>query len=465
MSVPVRRVLVALGAAGLIAACSRSGDDAAPPRPPRPSTFYVEDGAIHDPSGRTIIMRGVNLAGAHKQKPYLSDFQPADYARIRTDWGMNAVRFLVTWAAVEPTRGEYDEAYLAALDERIGWAHDAGLLVVLDMHQDLFGEGFNGDGAPRWTCDDARYAAFAPRTPWFFGYLDENLGACFDGLWTDGDLRGHLVEAWRRVALKLARHDNVIGFDPLNEPFWGTYPILSFEADRLAPFYMEVTRAVRAAAPSWLLFAEPSSSRNLGFGSSFPKLPVDGVVYAPHAYDNAAESGSGFDPSHRDAMIQKVADMRSEGDAMGAALFLGEYGGSADLPGIAAYMSAMFDAAGAAAASSTYWAYDKDSGYAILNKDGTEKKELVDALTRPYPERVAGRLVSYGFDANTRTATIMWETDASVDAPTEIVVPARVYPAGVVVECGGCAVEEIPGLVRLRSVPEGSPATVTIRAR
>ena len=257
----------------------------------------------------------------------------------------------------------------------------------------------------------------------------------------------------------------MIGFDPLNEPFWGTYPILSFEADRLAPFYGEVLRAVRAVAPGWLLFAEPSSSRNLGFGSNFPKLPFEGVVYAPHAYDPTAESGSGFDPLHRESMLQKIADMRSEAEAIGGALFLGEYGGNADHPGIVEHMAANYDGAGAAAASSTYWAYDKDDGYAILDKDGREKKALADALTRPYPERVAGKLLSYAFDAGTRTASIRWETDTSIVAPSEIVVPARVYPGGVVVDCGGCTVEEAPGVVRLRSAPPGSPAIVTIRPR
>jgi len=449
---------------GLLAACDGGGDEPAAPAP-RPSTFYVEGGAIRDPSGRTVIMRGVNLASAHKQKPYLSDFQPADYARLRADWGLNALRFLVMWSALEPTRGVYDDGYLAEVEKRIGWARDAGLLVVVDMHQDLYGEGFGGDGAPRWACDEARYAAFKPQTPWFFGYLDKNVGECFDALWTNAELRGHLVEAWRRVAQRLARFENVIGFDPLNEPFWGTYPILSFEADRLAPFYGEVVRAVRPVAPGWLVFAEPSASRNLGFGSSFPKLPFDGVVYAPHAYDPTAESGSGFDPLHRESMLQKIADMRSEADAIGGALFLGEYGGNADHPGIAEYMAANYDGAGAAAASSTYWAYDKDNGYAILDKDGKEKKVLADALTRPYPQRTAGKLLSYAFDASTRTATVRWEADASVDAPTEIVVPARVYPSGVVVDCGGCTVEEAPGLVRLRAVPATSPVTVTLRPR
>lgn len=457
--------LAALVTAGVIAACSSARDDAAPVRPPRPSTFHVEGGAIRDPSGRTVIMRGVNVASAHKQKPYFGSLQSADYVRIKNDWGMNAVRFLVMWAGVEPARDAYDEAYLTELETRIGWARDAGLMVVLDMHQDLYGEGFGGDGAPRWTCDEARYAAFKPVTPFFFGYLDANVTACFDALWTDAALRGHLVEAWRRVAQRLAKYDNIIGFDPLNEPFWGSYPIPMFEADRLAPFYGEVIRAVRSAAPSWLVFAEPSGSRNAGFGSYFPKLPFEGVVYSPHAYDPTAESGSGFDPSHRESMLQKIADMRVEADAIGAALFIGEYGGVADKPGIAEYMTAAYDGAGAAAASSTYWAYDKDDGYGILRADGSEKKELTDVLTRPYPERVAGKLLSYGFDASTRTATIIWEPDESVDAPTEIRVPQRVYPGGAIVECGGCTVEDAPGLVRLRTAPPGNPVTVTIRPR
>ena len=458
----------AFTAAAVAGGCkSSSSDEATAPRPPRPSTFYVEGGVIRDPSGRTVVLRGVNLAGTHKYKPYLSDFGPADYARVRTDWGMNALRFLVTWSALEPTRGAYDDTYLAALDERIGWARDAGLLVVIDMHQDLYGEGFlGGDGSPRWTCDDARYAAFKPTTPWFLGSLDPNVGACFDTLWTNADVRGHLVEAWRRLAARLAKYDNIVGFDPINEPFWGTYPFSAFEADRLAPFYAEVTQAVRSVAPGWLVFAEPSASRNLGFTSGFPKLPFEGVVYAPHAYDPSAESGSGFDPDHRLSMLEKISDMRGEADAMGASLFLGEYGGNPSQPGITAYMTAAYDGAGAVGASTMYWAYDKgDDGYGLLRADGSEKKELADVLTRPYPQRVAGRLLSYGFDPNMHTATIRWEPDVTVDTPTEIVVPVRSFPAGATVECGGCKVLEAPGLVRLLTSPPGNPIVVTLRPR
>jgi endoglycosylceramidase len=94
----------------------------------------VCDGSIRDAEGRAMILRGVNLAGVHKHAPYTDDFLPADYVRLRADWGMTAIRFLITWAAIEPEPGRYDDAYLDWVRERLQWANDAGLAVVIDMH-------------------------------------------------------------------------------------------------------------------------------------------------------------------------------------------------------------------------------------------------------------------------------------------------------------------------------------------
>lgn len=430
-------------------------------------TWKVADGAIRDASGRSIVMRGVNFAGSHKIKPYLSTFGPPDLARLKSDYGFNALRMLVLWAGIEPSKGTYDEHYLDGVEERVRWAHDANMLVVLDMHQDLYGEGFlGGDGAPKWTCDEARYAAFKPTTPWFLGSLDTNVTACVDKLYEEGgESRTHFVEAWRRLAVRLSKYDNIVGFDILNEPHWGTYSILAFEADKLASFYAEVATAVRKEAPTWLVFAEPGANRNVGYPSSLPKLPFEGVVYAPHSYDRDAESGSGFDASRRAAILDNVAKLREEANAIGAALFIGEYGGMADDPGITPYMTAQFDAAGNAAASSMYWSLDKnDGGYSLYKNDGSEKKELADVLVRPYPSRVAGTLTSYAFDPNTKTATIRYTPDASIKDPTEIIAPARVYPNGFDVACGGCAVAVSPGMASLTNVP-ASAATITITPR
>jgi hypothetical protein len=222
---------------------------------------------------------------------------------------------------------------------------------------------------------------------------------------------------------------------------------------------------VREVAPTWLVFAEPGASRNVGYASNLPKLPFDGaLVYAPHSYDRDAESGSGFDAARRDAIIDNVRAMRAEADVLGAALWIGEYGGVAEHPGITPYMDAQYDAAGAVAAGTMYWALDKGPGYSLLNADGAEKKELADVLVRPYPTRVAGKLRSYGFDETAKTATIDITSDAAIVEPTEVVVPRRIYANGVNVSCGGCDVDEKPGFVHLRRIAAGD-VTITIAPR
>lgn len=448
----VRALLVLL----IVVGCS---DDSST-TPPR---WHVRDGFLRAPDGRAAILRGVNLSGAHKVAPYLDDKQPADYARIRDDWGMNAIRFVMTWAAVEPDEGRYDDAYLDAVAERLAWAEASGLAVVLEMHEDIYGEGFGFDGAPRWTCDEARYAAFVPIEPWYLNAVDPNVTACVDDFYTHADRRQHFITAWRHVAERLADSPAVIGFDILNEPNWGTYPIFQFERDRLTPLYVDVVSTVREVAPNWVAFVEPGASRNVGIATQLVELPFSDVMYSPHSYDQDAESGAGFDPSHRQQILDSVAELSDEAHALRAGLWIGEYGGMAEAPNIVEYMTAQYDAGGRVAASTMYWAYDKSDGYGLLAPDGSEKANLLGALVKPYPERVAGDPISYAFDASTNTFTFVYRPDRSLGAPTEIVVPARNYPAGYQVECGGCEHEPASGKLLITSPPTDSPATITIR--
>jgi len=400
-----------------------------------PPHWHVDQDALRDPDGRAVILRGMNVSGTQKMSPYLDGKTAADYARIRADWGMNGIRFVMTWSAVEPQEGQYDDAYLDGVAERMQWAADAGLLVVLDMHEDVYGEGFGFDGAPTWTCDAARYAAFVPTDPWFLGNFDPNVEACVDGFYETHTAA--FAAAWAHVAKRLAASPAVIGFDVLNEPGWGMYSEAKFEHDRLAPLYREVVSRVRAEAPEWIAFLEPSSSRNAGFPTGLTAFDFPDVMYAPHSYDSNAEMGSGFDPTHRDQQIDNVADLAAEAKALHAGMWIGEYGGVATSPGIVDYMTAEYDAAGAVAASTMYWA-DDDGGYGPVNTDGSERQPLMDTLVRPYPERVAGDPTSYAFDAATRTFTLTY-TPRAMKQPTRIIVPARVYPQGFTVECGGCA--------------------------
>ena len=95
-----RRRLAALGV--MIAACTGGcvvDDEAVAPVP---SGYHVTGGFLRDPEGRALLLRGMNLSGEQKEAPYLDFHQLPDYQRVRDPWGMNAIRFITTWAAIEP---------------------------------------------------------------------------------------------------------------------------------------------------------------------------------------------------------------------------------------------------------------------------------------------------------------------------------------------------------------------------
>jgi endoglycosylceramidase len=427
----------------------------------------VQAGFLRDADGRAVVLHGANVSGKNKYAPYF-DFQgPADFARMRTDWGMNGVRLLVSWAAIEPLEGQIDASYLDAVAERVAWARDANLYVVVDMHQDVYGLGFasgGGDGAPLWACDAANYQGFMPTSPWAIENLEAGVTACFDAFWMGGTLQDHYAEAWRRVAERLSAFDNVVGFDPFNEPFWGSIGIVRFEPEWLSPFYEKLVPIVRSAAPGWVAFLEPSASRNLGGITRLSTPTFGNYAYAPHSYDTTAESGGGFDPSHAPQLVANIAALAGEARALGGALWIGEYGGTNGESGITDYMKAQYDGAGAVAASTMYWDYTK-GGYGLLAADGTEAEPLLGSVVRPYPERVAGDPISWAFDEGTSTFTLRYRPSASVSAPTLVSIAPRLYPHGYDFGCGGCQATVAPGTLTITAPGGDDPVVLTVRPR
>jgi len=430
--------------------------------PAATATWSVSGGFIRDEDGRTVTLRGVQIAGDQKSAPYIDGKTLADYQRIRDAWGFNSMRFLMVWAAIEPEEGQYDEAYLDSLAERAQWAQQLGLSVILDMHQDIYGEGFGYDGAPKWACAASYYAAFKPTTPWGLNALDPNVEACTDQLYTNPTTLAHFTEAWRRVAQKLSGIPSVIGFDVLNEPEWGTSPISTFEADRLEPFYESIVSVVRAEAPQWLEFLEPAASRNLGFATSLTPFPFGNVVYAPHSYDNTAETTGSFPLIDAPAVLSKITSLQADAVSLNAALWVGEYGGQWNDPNIGAYMGAEYQGIGAVAAGSDLWDDSAGGGYSPVATDSSENTALANAISLPYPSRTAGNPTSYAFDQGTSTFTFVYTPDAKVSAPTEIIVPSRVYPSGYGVTCGGCVFKVTSTGVEIDAPAKGATMTVTL---
>jgi endoglycosylceramidase len=435
------------------------GGQVAPP----PLGWHVQDGFLRDPDGRVVVLRGANASGQQKGPPYLDANQAQDYARLRTDWGMNVIRFVMTWAAIEPTAGHFDEAYLDAVATRLGWAQAAGLAVVLDMHQDIYGEGFGFDGAPRWACDSARYQAFERREPWFLNSLEPNVQACVDAFFTDANTRDHFTAAWQHVAQRFASAPAVIGFDVLNEPAWGTYPIGKFEQDRLQPFYEHVVAAVRKEAPGWVAFLEPAASRNLGIATGLSRFSFANVMYAPHSYDAGAESGSGFNPAHSAAIFDNVTALAEEARALDAGLWIGEYGGVTEQAGYAEYMQAEYAAAAAVSAGTSYWDFSRGGGYSMLTATGSDRPAALAALVRPYPQRIAGTPRGISYDPGTATFLFRYQPERLSTAVTEVFLPERSFPGGYQVSCTGCSYEIAGSHLRLTADADADEVTLRVQ--
>ena len=428
--------------------------------PIMPTSWHVDGGFLRAPDGRAAILRGTNVSGQQKNAPYLDANTAEDYGKLRTLFGMNAIRFVMTWAAVEPMRGQYDDVYLDAVAQRMKWAEAAGLLVILDMHEDIFGEGFGFDGAPRWACDDAYYQAFMPREPWFLNSVEPNVQACVDKFFSDADTQAHFIGAWQHVAERLAGATPIIGFDVLNEPNWGTYSLYDFEQDRLTPLYTQVVNAVRKAAPNWVAFLEPAATRNLGIPTGLAAFPFANVVYAPHSYDANAEEGGGFDPAHRSVIFDNIAALAEEATALNASLWIGEYGGVTTTAGYGDYMRAQYDGAGAVAGSTMYYDDSRGGGYSMLDLDGTPRQAALDALIMPYPEYVAGTPHSYAFDAPSGVFRFAYRSSAS--GVTDAYVPDRLFKNGYQVQCGGCRFEKSADHLRITSAPPDTEIAAVI---
>lgn len=196
-----------------------------------PTTITVKGDQFVDNYGRQVILNGVNVGSKNKEEGYIFQSGPELYAKLKKQ-GVNAIRFLIIWDGLEPEPGIYNEDYLKEIDQRIAWAADNDIFVVLDMHQDLFSVKYS-DGAPEWaTLDEGK--AHATGEIWSDAYvLSEAVQTSFDNFWlnkpaSDGiGIQDHYAALWKHIAKRYANNKTVIGYDIMNEPFPGSSGVQS----------------------------------------------------------------------------------------------------------------------------------------------------------------------------------------------------------------------------------------------
>lgn len=396
---------------------------------------------IRDDRGGVLVLRGTNVSGDSKDPP---DFAPndyatsADFARLHDELGFNAIRYLIFWEAVEPERGIYDDAYLAEVRRRIEAAAAAGLLVIVDMHQDVYGRGFGFDGAPAWTCDQSLYDAFDMHRPteWYLGYGTPEVQECFDRFWTDTDIRAAFAGAWQHVAETLSDATGVFAYEVINEPSWGSSNVRTFERTVLPAVYADCIDAIRAGDPDAYVVIEPASTVNVGLGTDLRPPDRPRLVVAPHVYPPSLEQGTGWTGT-RALLDAWLADLRDDVLAMELPLLVTEVGARPSVEGATTYLRDVYDALDAARFGAMQWDAGR-GGYGLWTSE-LAPSEVALAIVRPHPARTAGVPRAWSWDADEHLFTFEWDEDGSATGETEITAPTLVFPSGadVTIDDGG----------------------------
>lgn len=380
--------------------------------------------AIVDRLDREVVLRGVNvnsLGDYFQANPALPTVVPvtgADWDRMAAH-GFNVVRLLVSWSALEPTRGHIDRNYLAQVHRTVRAAARRGIYSLIDMHQDAWGKdiasppgttcpsggepAIGWDGAPAWatitdgadTCTHGdRESSEAVKTAWDSFYADRR------------GVQRHLVDVWRRVAREFAHEPAVAGFDLLNEPNHGHGADF---AARLGAYYARAITAIRAGEAdrhglTHVVFFEPTI-----YGTPVPTgFSTDrDLVFAPHNY---GDSIVGIPLEGLFDYFQTIAR------GYGTPMWIGEYGWFGDpagsQPALARY-AAKEDALRTAGDGWWQWRQACGDPHSVGRRGGTPDAVLVHfqrngcpgdhnlgvvpewACTwRPYPQATPGRVAS-----------------------------------------------------------------------
>lgn len=436
--------------------------------PPAQSDWrlHTDGTALKDSLGRVVFLRGVAAGGRSKFAPYMpfeyateADFPAAlaSYMNRAASWGIDSMRVPFTWAALEPTPGQFDPDWMGRYKELLDAAWARGIYTVIDFHQDVYSECFCGDGFPCWTITDPMPPAH-DCPDWFSFYGDSDVEHAFDVFWTSSStVRQQYLAAWDTMITAFANEPGVVGLEPINEPASGSANPVTFEASTLTDFFSTMIAYMNDRAPSTLVFVDATGADGTFVETNMTR-PKGNFVFAPHFYPAIVPEPENVQPS-----MQKWATLAA---SWNVPLWIGEFGLSHDNPVALPYMTAHFAALDALGINGTEWEYSVETQEwnsetdSLVTGDGTEYP-VARAVLRPFARAVAGSAVSQSYSPDTSTFTMTWTPTSGV---TEVSVPARAYPSGTTVSLSqGCYdAASVPGRILVDAEGSTTPVTLTV---
>jgi endoglycosylceramidase len=358
-------------------------------------------------------------------------FTEVDARRMR-ELGYNVLRLPVNWSGVEPSRGTYNEAYINRVAATVDIAQRAGMLTIIDFHQDAYSKEIGEDGAPLWairpspetllqgplSAEDLTRRRTSPQVVHAFETFFSPSGE---------DLRMSYAAMAVHVVRRFVNNEAVLGYELFNEPI--------AEDSAASALNVSIARAIRAVDTQKLLFFQPPASRNLldqAMVSSSP-FPAAGAVYAPHIYTLAIGGTDAMRRNFtRDTLRASHLNAVREAQAWRTPLFIGEW--SYDPSGIRMneYVEFQQDLQDEFGESAALWVWKERSqnrwglfDYDAAVDEWTERPAFRRALARVRPEAIAGWPVGWRYDRAARRFELEFTGSATITAPSLIYVPAQ----------------------------------------
>jgi hypothetical protein len=392
-------------------------------------------------------------------------------------FGFNSLRLPLSWSLLEPERGRFNQTYVDRAAQVVDWARALGIYVIIDMHQNAYsryvgpGNGVDlsaNSGAPKWATltDGLRSGLFLKNQREANGAVFES----FSNFWYNrSGIQDEYIAAVSVLAKRFKDDSTVAGYSVFNEPQPGWNLPPGFEDLLLFPFYRRVIDAVTGVHDGvpcprgifmpaicgyadagvrdtrHLFFLEPGLLRqitdfptHLGLPlSSYPNLVLDIHAYT-HGFTIEALLGN-HDPTKATypwgGYDQTYSLGGREAKAMGAALFVSEFGNDPKLDSVLLANQVLEQEK--YNVGFAFWTWKENSGVGWgmfdptrndivpLQSSGCLRAARERLLARVYPRASSDPHLSYHYDAGTGSFALNGHARAG-DPPTVISIPPEV---------------------------------------
>lgn len=486
---------------------------------------------LYDSQGRVVFLHGVDAV--YKRAPFELYAAPgkswnfsASDASLMARLGFNVVRLGMTWRGLEPGKAKANtpaicdpgrptnphqlnvsvlERYVTHLKQTVDLLGRFHIFTVLDMHQDVYNEAFDGEGAPAWAVCTNDVPRTDPPGRWSREYATTAAQIAFGHFWNNdvrGNLQGQYDHVWGYVAQAFRGNPWVIGYDPFNEPF--STSLVHYHGEHFAAqiqcFYTGrryigikrsgapslrcpgrdpasgVVPTILANDPSHLIFDEPDNYGTLGYVTYLGPMRLRNLVYNVHLYCGARSPLTG-NPTNVALCATQAArslgkreygrpEMASHTQPGGPAWLVTEFGATSSV----SYLAAVTKLMDAEQVGWIYWSWKYygdptgSSAESLVTADG-RLKATARVLSRTYPEAVAGRPVAFDYSPQTDVFHFAYAPNHRIHAPTVIFVPTEVhYPRGYCARVSGGRVTSASGsdLLDVQNARAGRLVTVTV---